>query len=650
MLPKREANEKATPGAEGGTSRGDGSARSGVRWGLGLWGLGLMALAGWWASAASAAELRMERVVPGEAGEWRVEVAVKNAAKAAESLVFSVDGAPLEARTEVLDKNRLGALLAAVPEKAVRLTATLPGRRSGDAATVKLGLDTLGPSSAGSASSGMENWTIYHVMMGYFRNANPSNDGEVEGWRHRNYAGGDLQGVLEKADYLADLGADAVWLSPLFAARTSHGYDVTNYYRIGDSVAVPQDPEASLELFRQVVQALHQRGVKVILDLPLNHANRGYDRDAGDPGGHKPRATSARQEAEKVWDSWDAGYRYWNFDHPPTRRFLKDVALHWLVQENVDGLRLDYVRGVPHDFWAELYAEVQAAKPGAFLVGECWADGEGVEANIAEIAKYYEPVAGEGMAEPGPQFSSLLDFPMQIILTEVFAGGGSLESVEDWLQSYEHAYGVGARPTFFLDNHDVSRFLSWAGDGKRLVAAVGFLASLSEPWVLFYGTEAGLADGAPKRGFNDASRIAMPWEGLGEEASAPIFQPIRRFLRARQEHPALRQGSRRPLVVEEDLLIWVKETAEETALVAIHLGEEERTVTLASSHWAEAASFEAVAGGEAPKRAGEGWSWRLEPLSTTLSIGSVGDATNAADPPATGDGDRATGEGESHGD
>ncbi|MDY7093966.1 MAG: alpha-amylase family glycosyl hydrolase [Acidobacteriota bacterium] len=588
-----------------------------------------MALAGWWAVPASAAELRMERVVPGEAGEWHVEVAVKNAAKAAESLVFSADGTELAASTEVLDKDRLAVHLAAVPADATRLTVTVPGRRGGDSATV-----ILGPRSSGAVSLGVEGWTIYHVMMGYFRNANPSNDGEVEGWRHRNYAGGDLQGVLEKADYLADLGVDAVWLSPLFAARTSHGYDVTNYYRIGDAVAVPDDPEASLELFRQVVKALHQRGVKVILDLPLNHANRGYDREAGDPGGHKPRATSARQEAEKLWDSWDAGYRYWNFDHQPTRRFLKDVALHWLVKENVDGLRLDYVRGVPHDFWAELYAEVQAAKPGAFLVGECWADGEGVEANIAEIAKFYEPVTGAGMADPGPQFSSLLDFPMQILLTEVFAGGGSLESVEDWLQGYEHAYGTGARPTFFLDNHDLSRFLSWAGEGERLVAAVGFLASLSEPWVLFYGTEAGLADGAPKRGFNDASRIAMPWVGLEEGTSGAVYEPIRQFLRARQRHPALRQGGRRPLVVEEDLLIWVKETAEETALVAVHLGEQARTVQLATG-LVDLGELEAVAGGASPERGEDGWAWRLEPLSTAISIGASGDAAAATDTPST---------------
>ena len=82
-------------------------------------------------------------------------------------------------------------------------------------------------------------------------------------------------------------------------------------------------------------------------------------------------STDPYQPAEKTWESWGGGYRYWNFDHEPTRRFLKDVALYWLRDEKVDGLRLDYVRGVPRDFWAELYAEVKAANPSAFLVGEC---------------------------------------------------------------------------------------------------------------------------------------------------------------------------------------------------------------------------------------------------------------------------------------
>ncbi|NJL29461.1 MAG: hypothetical protein HC897_17035 [Thermoanaerobaculia bacterium] len=349
-----------------------------------------------------------------------------------------------------------------------------------------------------------QGWTVYHVMMGFFDNGNRANDGEITGWRHPNYGGGDLQGVLQKADYLRDLGVTAVWLSPIFAAQTSHGYDVTNYYRIGDAVGVPGDPAASLALFRSVVAALHERGIAVVLDIPLNHASRAYDRKNGDPGKLGPRATSARQEAEKVWEGWGAPYRYWSFEHAPTRRFLKDVALYWLVEVGVDGLRLDYVRGVPRDFWAELRAEVAAAKPDAWLVGEVWIDAEGAETNAREIATYYAPVEGGGRP-----FDSLLDFPLQIVMTDVFARGGAVSELASWLDKTAQLYDPGAHPAYFLDNHDMTRFLSWTGDRDRLVAALGFMAALSSPMVVFYGTETAIANASPKVGFTDAGRIPI---------------------------------------------------------------------------------------------------------------------------------------------
>src|SRR3982751_5784368 len=71
--------------------------------------------------------------------------------------------------------------------------------------------------------------TIYHIMVDMFADGNPANNGEITGWKHPSYAGGDLQGILEHVQYLQNLGVNAVWLSPIFAARSSHGYDVTNY-------------------------------------------------------------------------------------------------------------------------------------------------------------------------------------------------------------------------------------------------------------------------------------------------------------------------------------------------------------------------------------------------------------------------------------
>ncbi|HKI02040.1 MAG TPA: alpha-amylase family glycosyl hydrolase [Thermoanaerobaculia bacterium] len=103
---------------------------------------------------------------------------------------------------------------------------------------------SLRPSgTAGEWSAGpFDDWIVYHIMVDMFAKGSPANDGEITGWKHPNYAGGDLQGILEHADHIQKLGANAVWLSPIFAARSSHAYDATNYYRIGGAFGAPNRP------------------------------------------------------------------------------------------------------------------------------------------------------------------------------------------------------------------------------------------------------------------------------------------------------------------------------------------------------------------------------------------------------------------------
>ena len=149
---------------------------------------------------------------------------------------------------------------------------------------------------------------------------------------------------------MSSLGVNAVWLSPLFASETSHGYDVLNYYRVGDAVSVPRDPAAAMKVYQDTVDALHDAGIRVILDLPLDYAAGGYERRDGDPKGLKPKTTGPQQEAEKLWDSWNVGFRYWNFDDAGTREFLGDVGRFWLTAGRADGFRLDYVRGIADPF------------------------------------------------------------------------------------------------------------------------------------------------------------------------------------------------------------------------------------------------------------------------------------------------------------
>jgi len=431
------------------------------------------------------------------------------------------------------------------------------------------GTGRLSPATATSVTA-TGGWTIYHVYLATFRNGDRGNDGAFPGWRDPLYAGGDLAGLLASLDHVRDLGADAIWISPMFAARSSHGYDVTDYTAIGAAVGVAGDRAASLALWRRLRDEAHARGLRIVLDLPLNHASRAYDARAGDPWQLKPKSTSARQAAEKLWESWNAGYRYWSFDDRGTRDFLKRVALHWLVDEGADGLRLDYVRGVPVDFWQELKAEVDARAPGKLLLGECWADDLGADGNLREIALYARPQRG------GLAFDALLDFPLQETLVEVFDGRAPASRLEQVLARQEELWRGGAAAARFLDNHDLARFVDRLGERASLPAALAWIAALPGPLVVFYGTETALGGGPSTRGFTDGGRLPMPWERL----DAARVAETGKILRLRRELPAFATGTRVPVQADEETLVFARVAPEQIALVGLNTTTEAKQVGL----------------------------------------------------------------------
>lgn len=550
------------------------------------------------AAAAHPAEPMITRAVPASGG-WEITLQGVAAPQ------FRLEGEELAARPTA-DPSTGTWRVPAAPSEGDRLLVS-DGKR--DLLALRLGPDSI-------ASAPFDDWTIYHVMLGQFANGDTSNDrAGLRRWVHPNYAGGDLQGVLGKVGYLKSLGVNAVWLSPPFAAETSHGYDVVNYYRVGDAVSVPGDPKAAMDLYLRTVAALHDAGIRVILDLPLNHASGSYERRGGDPNGLKPKTTPAQQEAEKVWESWNTGYRYWNFADAGTREFLENVGRYWLTEGKADGFRLDYVRGVPHEFWAEFYAAMKTAKPDAFLFGEAWRDDGSAGANAEEIAAYYAPVPGAG-----PQFDGLIEFPLQMIMTDAFARGtASAADLERWLQRTVALYGAHGRPVYFLDNHDMSRFMAWAGERgqERLLAALGFVASLSSPMVIFYGTETGLRGGRAASGFNDTGRIAMPWGKL----DTSMIERTAAILKLRAELPALTRGGRLPLVADEEVLVMLKTHPSGDVLVAVNLADAARTVTLpAAASAGRTEPWSALSGRDAPQPAADGTlTWTLPALSTSLA-------------------------------
>jgi hypothetical protein len=145
---------------------------------------------------------------------------------------------------------------------------------------------------------------------------------------------------------------------------------------------------------------------------------------------------------------------------------------------------------------------------------------------------------------------------------------------------------------------------------------VGFLASLTGPIAVFYGTETGLANGGPKPGFTDAGRIPMPWKSL----NTAILEPVKKTFQVRREHPALSRGGRIPLLAGKEQLVMAKVAPEETVLVGVNLSGEAREVTVdASGVLAPGAALQPVLG-ESSASFTEGGQirWKLPPMSTVM--------------------------------
>lgn len=395
---------------------------------------------------------------------------------------------------------------------------------------------------------------IYQVYVDAFARGS---SGRSRGRRH----GGDLEGVLERVDHVADLGADAIWLTPVFASTTDHGYNVTDFFRLDPRLAPDGTAEEADALFAAVLDAAHARGVRVLLDLPLNHVGHDYDLAAIDP--HRPpRSRPARTREER---GWAGDLKYLDHDDEATREFCFRVATHWVERFGVDGFRYDYVRAIGNAFWEELYRRLTSIRPDLFFVGEHWSDVGTEEENARDIATRFD---GAG----GPCFDTLFDFPFRAAAVEALrvCDPSHLLSV---LGTCDAAY---PRPgCAMLDNHDTARLADWVdGDARRVGVGLDLLGSRSGPICLLYGTETGLRSFTEPREAMDVScRVPLDWASL----DAALVARTRAMLAARRESPALVRGRSVARAAFGPLYVDVKE-ADDGSRAACVLNFSEHTV------------------------------------------------------------------------
>ena len=406
--------------------------------------------------------------------------------------------------------------------------------------------------------------------------------GNLEAWDDppttEGFKGGDLRGVVERLDYLQDLGVTAIYFTPVFQSAANHRYHTHDYYRI--------DPLLGGDAaFRELLDAAHRRSMRVVLDGVFNHASRGFFQfnhllengpsspylDWFNVKGFPLRAYSGRRKPN--YDAWWnlAALPKLNTENPAVRAFLMEVTEYWL-RFGMDGWRLD----VPHEiktpgFWAEFRQRAKGTRADAYLVGEIWGDAQEWVGEMAfdAVMNYVLYRACLGYFG-GPQLD-----------TSYRPGGYETRSLSGVEFAEEIDSLLAALPWEFtrvqlnlLGSHDTPRFLNLVGENKdRLKLAVLFLMTFPGAPCIYYGDEIGLTGGK-----DPACRGAFPWEE--ERWDGELRAWVRSCIQLRHAYPALRRGTFVPVHAAEATYAFARRLGAETLFVLFNRGAAQTDVTL----------------------------------------------------------------------
>lgn len=433
---------------------------------------------------------------------------------------------------------------------------------------------------------------------------NPARNFHFESWdsapTNFGFKGGDLYGVMEKLDYLNDLGITAIYFNPIFASASNHRYHTFDYYHVDPLLG-------GNDAFKKLLDEAHKRNIKIVLDGVFNHASRGFwqfhhvlETGASSPYKDWFHFDEERLKGKKHWGAYPThdednllkhedsltaiGYKAWwnipalpkfNTNTPAVREFLFDVAEYW-IKFGIDGWRLDVPAEIDDDeFWREFRRRVQNINPDAYIVGEIW----------HEAQRWLQ----------GDQFDAVMNYLFTAVSMNYFAGshldmnvitqaGGFKDRIRP-MNAHDFANEVDRilhlyppEITFaqlnLLDSHDMPRFLSCVGGDKNsLKLAWLFMFTFIGAPCIYYGDEIGV-DG----GHDPACRKSFPWDQAKWDND--LLKYAKACIALRKEHIALRQGEYKRMYADGDVMAFSREHNGEKIITVFNVADEERTIQL----------------------------------------------------------------------
>lgn len=379
-------------------------------------------------------------------------------------------------------------------------------------------------------------------------------EGTLE-WRNKGsvtneeFFGGDIQGIINKLDYLKELGVSGLYLTPINESPSSHKYDTTDYMKI--------DPHfGSEETFMHLVEEAHKRQMKVMLDGVFNHSGKYFAPwlDVKEKG---PKSEyfdwfminewpfdfengAARAKQYYAFAFVDEMPKL-NTNNPAVREYLLGVCETWVKKYDIDGLRLDVANEISHVFCKELRMRMKAIKPELYILGEIWHD-----------------------AMPwlrGDEFDAVMNYPLGESIKDFWIDK-SLTN-EDFEYTINRCYTGYMQQTNdvllnLLDSHDTKRLRSEVKNLDEYFQQLAILFSMPGSPCIFYGTEI-----AMEGSYDPDCRRCMPWEEIEAGEYHDRMEIVKNLIHLRKSEPMLRGRNfhfpnkiNRPRVIEFMKVEW----------------------------------------------------------------------------------------------
>jgi len=440
---------------------------------------------------------------------------------------------------------------------------------------------------------------FYQIFPDRFARSERMPDLVFEPWdappTYHGFKGGDLYGIVERLDYLSELGITALYLNPVFASASNHRYHTYDYYNVDPLLGGNQ-------ALRSLLDEAHKRSIRVVLDGVFNHASRGFwqfhhvlENGEGSPYKDWFYFDPARLKGQRRWGAYphtaelDAlkngesslkaiGYKAWwdlpalpklNTDTPAVREFLFDVAEHW-TKFGIDGWRLDVPAEIDDDsFWQEFRRRVRAINPEAYIVGEIW----------HEAHRWLQ----------GDQFDAVMNYLVTAAVMSFFgnshinmevvnqAGGlrGRIHPDMDiaWFATEIDRLTNMYKPEIvrsqlnLFDSHDMPRFLTCVSeDVPSFQLALLFMFTYPGAPCLYYGDEVGLTGG-----HDPDCRKGFPWDGTSWNQE--LLNYTKNVIALRKEHETLRRGSYQQVYAEDRLFAFARNLDNRSFIILLNAGE-----------------------------------------------------------------------------